>query len=91
MACTKAEKTKYRLLDNMKAALNGAVFLLPKYIARTTAHILICGRLLKVVADSAISRFKALSLRLTFRQANTHPVGLNAYKVAQMGRNGTLR
>jgi hypothetical protein len=30
MACTKAEKTKYRLLDNMKAALNGAVLLLRK-------------------------------------------------------------
>ena len=41
--------------------------------------------------DGAISRFKALSLRLTFRRANTHPVGLNAYKAAQMGRNGTLR
>lgn len=31
--------------------------------------------------DSAISRFKALSLRLVFRQANTRPVGLSAYNV----------
>jgi hypothetical protein len=32
MACTKAEKIKYRLLDNMKAALNGAGFFICAFI-----------------------------------------------------------